>query len=837
MQKEKIAEQIKLYVTCETCGMPVNSKSGSLTGWMFGEKKCRCTGGDAVSPANPEFSSTPTSEQAGGQTAPVAISDTYEIIDEIGRGGMGTVYRVRQKQLGKQFALKVLRPELAKDPLSVRRFEQEVRAVQALSHPNSVSIYDLGMTIEGNPFFVMDLVEGQSLQSLVKNEKVQYHRLLNILEQVAEALASAHAHNIVHRDLKPCNVLISQAEDGSDLVKVVDFGIAKILPTQGADTMSLTKTVEIFGSPTYMSPEQCRGERVDARSDIYSFGCLMHEVLLGRPPFAYENPVKTLLAHMYDPLPKMRKLANGEPVSPELAAILRACLEKEPTRRYSSMDDLARDLSLLRDGKPPRILKRIDVRRIKRKAFFTAAKYSPIMSIMLALWILVTAFTEAPWALTVSEYKHQTNPAVKRMLLDRVIAESNPYNLATSYEMLGDFEESLGRPNESIVADRRAIALYMSQSRPRAAFAAYKTLFRDAIDKADDAELSRLVDEYVRLYAAAVSAPPEKGARLIGWFYMPPPEVLDSVQDVFDTMKDYNPELTTHLLTGLTAAIPDNVRNLHRPAFDLLLLRLNYPSETSGSAPSPSIELSALRAYRAWQFGASPAEANAIAKGSVEQISKFENNGASRIALERILFFSLAVGDYQQAEAAATRLCTFSGSLGSADAKDDRLRAAAVSAFEGRWQKAEWDAMNARVAYGDIENGKLDLLLGNMKLAHNDTDGALAKYRSVLHSCTSADMYGTVACRMAEILGDRGQDDEAKTVIQQAMARGHEMSNVLARRVLLCAQQFHIAPDVVPRQLRDDDYIEDAQRNGVWRATCFDPDTRLRPRSDVKPKK
>lgn len=328
METKEKKKQAKLKVTCDTCGFQQNDIKGtSLTSWIFG-KSCQC----ATDLAD-DFT------QSADGTMPIQkltdINERYETLSILGSGGMGTVYRVKDKTLNKVFALKVLRPELADDREAVVRFKQEISAAQNLSHPNLVTVYDWGLSTEGSPYFVMDYVEGKSLSDIIKSEKsLGLQRCLDLMLQVADALGHAHENNIVHRDLKPSNILITSTDDGAEFVKVVDFGIAKILPPPGKDTVSLTKTAEIFGSPAYMSPEQCKGERVGKRSDIYSFGCVMFECLIGQPPFARENPVKTILAHIYDQPPSVRSKLISYSAPDSVAAVVNHCLNKDQSDRY-----------------------------------------------------------------------------------------------------------------------------------------------------------------------------------------------------------------------------------------------------------------------------------------------------------------------------------------------------------------------------------------------------------------------------------------------------------------------------------------------------------------------
>ncbi|MEZ4534078.1 MAG: serine/threonine-protein kinase [Cyanobacteriota/Melainabacteria group bacterium] len=184
----------------------------------------------------------------------------YELIEKLGEGGMGRVYRVRDLALDKEFAIKILQQDLSKDASALKRFNQEIDAAAALSHANLISIYKHGTTDNGEPYLVMDYLKGPSLAELIEKGTdfaANADRLLDIFIQICEALAHAHENGVIHRDIKPSNIIITKSADGKDLVKIVDFGIARVIEASNRETHNLTQTGEVFGSPHYMSPEQC----------------------------------------------------------------------------------------------------------------------------------------------------------------------------------------------------------------------------------------------------------------------------------------------------------------------------------------------------------------------------------------------------------------------------------------------------------------------------------------------------------------------------------------------------------------------------------------------------
>ncbi|HEY9772879.1 MAG TPA: protein kinase [Planktothrix sp.] len=277
------------------------------------------------------------------------LREHFELLDKIGEGGMGTVYRVRERVTGKQFALKVLNPDGSDDIRALQRFEQEAQSVRRLSHHNLVSILDHGAPLEYAPYILMEFVEGNSLASIINREgSLSEKRAIDITRQVCAALEHAHAKGIVHRDLKPSNIIV--ADDGT--VKVVDFGIAKMMSTRSKSS-ELTEADELTGSPFYMSPEQCACDELDARSDIYSLGCVLFEMVVGSPPFTNRNPVKVILSHITEHPRDICKAFSHVRVSPEYNTIVSKCLQKRTQDRYQSAAALRQDLELVGSGRKP----------------------------------------------------------------------------------------------------------------------------------------------------------------------------------------------------------------------------------------------------------------------------------------------------------------------------------------------------------------------------------------------------------------------------------------------------------------------------------------------------
>jgi serine/threonine protein kinase len=280
------------------------------------------------------------------------INERYKVIEELGRGGMGVVYRVQQIALGREMALKTLDGTDIKDATWLR-FQQEAKATSLLDHPNLISVHDYGIIDGKHPFFVMDLVEGVTLSQLISQSgPLSVEKAIPIFIQVCFGLAYAHELGIVHRDLKPSNIMVLKSEGGDGItpVKIVDFGIAKLKAPEGTEIQGLTKTGEIFGSPLYMSPEQCLGIKIDHRSDIYAIGCVLFEALTGLPPFMGNSALATMMMHQTEKPPTLKETTLGKEFPSEIQEIVSRLLEKEPNARYQSLGALAHDLSLLQQG-------------------------------------------------------------------------------------------------------------------------------------------------------------------------------------------------------------------------------------------------------------------------------------------------------------------------------------------------------------------------------------------------------------------------------------------------------------------------------------------------------
>ncbi len=278
---------------------------------------------------------------------PTTVGGRYELGELLGRGGMAEVRRAVDRRLGRPVAVKQLRADLAIDPTFQARFRREAQSAAGLNHPTIVAVYDTGeetdpLTGTSIPYIVMELVEGPTLRDVLRDgRKILPERALELTQGVLDALSYSHKAGIIHRDIKPANVMLTQ----SGAVKVMDFGIARAV----ADTSAtMTQTAAVIGTAQYLSPEQARGETVDARSDIYSAGCLLYELLVGRPPFVGESPVSVAYQHVREaPVPP----SQLDPViTPDIDAVTLKALAKDPADRYQSAREMKADLARVLAG-------------------------------------------------------------------------------------------------------------------------------------------------------------------------------------------------------------------------------------------------------------------------------------------------------------------------------------------------------------------------------------------------------------------------------------------------------------------------------------------------------
>jgi serine/threonine protein kinase len=280
------------------------------------------------------------------------INDRFKISALIARGGMGKVYRAEQAPLGRICAVKVLNPNYAgeHDPEFHRRFFLEASLTSKLTHPNTVTIFDYGRTDDDIYYMAMEYLEGHTLHRAIRTAgHFPEERVAHIARQICRALREAHSLGVIHRDLKPANIFLVEHGDETDVVKVLDFGLVKNVSAD-AKAEELTQTGLFMGSPKYMAPEQIRGDKVDARTDIYSLGVIMYEMLTGKVPFDRPNSVNILMAHVNEDAPPMRQMNPSIQVSPTMEETVARAMAKDPDQRFHSMDEVLASLKRIGGG-------------------------------------------------------------------------------------------------------------------------------------------------------------------------------------------------------------------------------------------------------------------------------------------------------------------------------------------------------------------------------------------------------------------------------------------------------------------------------------------------------
>ncbi len=279
------------------------------------------------------------------------IGDNYVIIELLGIGGMGYVYKVRHSILEKIYAMKTISGEQISE-MAWRRLQVEAQAIARINHPNIVGIHNLGIHQGKIPYYVMDYLKGNNLAQILKKKRhLSLEQSLPLFIEICKGLGFAHKKGIVHRDIKPGNIVIlDEADFNGARVKIVDFGIAKLAGTVDPDNQKLTTIGEVFGSPLYMSPEQCDGKKIDARSDIYSLGCTFFEILCGEVPFHGENPVATMLMHSQAKPPTLYE-ASGLDFPESMENLVATMLAKAPMDRYPNLESVAEDLQNILEGR------------------------------------------------------------------------------------------------------------------------------------------------------------------------------------------------------------------------------------------------------------------------------------------------------------------------------------------------------------------------------------------------------------------------------------------------------------------------------------------------------
>ena len=269
------------------------------------------------------------------------LPEQYEILGTVNEGGMGAIVKAQNRYTGALVAIKVMHMQSTRNKTDVQRFFVEAKAAHSLRHPNICQVHDFGLTKDSMPYLVMDWINGVSLQKMIENAtRLSATEAVPVFQQVASALSHAHQHKVVHRDLKPENIMLSIDARKRPIVHLVDFGVAKVLSDE-AQEQGLTRTGITVGTPMYMSPEQARGENIDGRTDIYSFGCVMYFTLTGKPPFIGKTVMDTMTKQLSEPVPEIDRSIK---IDSDLQTIIFKCMEKDRNDRYESMEQLGTEL-------------------------------------------------------------------------------------------------------------------------------------------------------------------------------------------------------------------------------------------------------------------------------------------------------------------------------------------------------------------------------------------------------------------------------------------------------------------------------------------------------------
>jgi serine/threonine-protein kinase len=317
------------------------------------------------------------------------LANNYLILSVIGTGGMGVVYKAKHEVMDRFVAIKMLRAQFVTDSQNIKRFQQEAKAASRLDHSNVVTLYDYGVTDNGQPYLVMDYIEGISLAQLIKEQDhIGVDRAIHIFVQACNALDHAHKKGVIHRDLKPGNIMLVKNNEGDDCIKVVDFGVAKLMPLNSDDIQILTQTGEVCGSPVYMSPEQCLGHDLDIRADIYSMGIVIYHTLTGKVPLKGRTLVETMSKQINETAPSFSEARPDLYLPPSLESIIFKALSKEPYLRQQSMSELAYELESIITSKN-KSLRTIDMDYVSEKPVLQ----KPANYLLIALLIIIALFT------------------------------------------------------------------------------------------------------------------------------------------------------------------------------------------------------------------------------------------------------------------------------------------------------------------------------------------------------------------------------------------------------------------------------------------------------------
>jgi len=393
------------------------------------------------------------------------LKEKYKLLAYIGSGGGGIIYKVADKSTGEEVVLKLIKHDLSDQ--AKQRFEIEAQACSLISHPNVVRIIEYGVTQSGVHYIVMPYCKGTSLRSLLQRGTTDTSLMVDVFQQICDGLGACHRAGIVHRDMKPENVLVDTVGSGY-VVHIIDFGIAKVVPA-GGEIQALTQTGEVFGTPAYMSPEQCTGRRVDFRTDIYSIGCMLFEAFVGHAPYRAENAFLTLSQHIDGPLPRVPRIDVLEDIADKLEKVVHRCMAKDPDDRFQSILDLSRELPSLQTGKSV-----VD----KLKASIISPRFA--VTTLILLVVLAAAGT---WQ--VMEWRKQSEVEKRTSDTDRILATLEKAVIAINK---GDSKAALQLTNR-VIKRLEADGLVKENSDEVSTGISYSAAYREALYLRAHAEL------------------------------------------------------------------------------------------------------------------------------------------------------------------------------------------------------------------------------------------------------------------------------------------------------------------------------------------------------------
>lgn len=490
----------------------------------------------------------------------------YKILSVIGQGGMGVVYKAEQIVMQRLVALKMIRSGL-KDSGVILRFQQEAKAVSALNHPNIVTVYECTVSEDGTPYLVMEYLDGKTLADGDIN--LNQEQAVDVFIQLCDALAHAHDQGVIHRDLKPGNIVFCDCpNNGSSVsVKILDFGIAKLLPSSGKQYLELTRTGQPIGSPSYMSPEQCRAEELDARSDIYSLGCVMYKILTGKPIFESESLFKVLGQHLTDTPPPFSQACPDAHIPIELEEIVFKALEKNRERRYQSMEELKQALEDFKAGHASAM--QFLSTRMRRAIRYRRTAYIYLLVILIgsALWVAgiftpqlreqqqrnlmanfeqVTMYNnQAHEKLKTSDPKDAVATQSARSLLEKAqdlektLPDAPDFNLARAFTL-----QNLGRVCLRMHRSREAESIFQDSQRLFSENQASKPLLVSVMQDIAEAKkrLGKFDEAYAMLQEAKALAKDDPSA--IADCFLRQGIVKENQRDFVSSQKDYASSLS-----------------------------------------------------------------------------------------------------------------------------------------------------------------------------------------------------------------------------------------------------------------------------------------------------